>query len=464
VLGLGSLWRTSSERGSKAVGRTSQSLPPPSTHSNIMWRQEDVCILMDHELVEADRCQEMLRPNALKDLIASAKRYSPSKIQDSLQTLITCINRGYACQFGHRFIHTASPKLAVWPHDGARGGRLDDVEQDLQSLSGTCRAAGATLGKGGQQPKHLPINRLVPIPPSNDDAILPRWCGSPLQNGTRLARSIKWCKVVQLAEVLTRFPSCSIVAFVDSDVYLKSTRSLLHNQKIKDWLDDPTQSFFAAQEPHGPKDIWLPGSYMDSFGRNNLTNTIISTAFMLVKRNPNTLAMLAKWWCSVDEKCQKLSTIKTQWTNGCYRTDWSHEQRMMSDMFFSNRVDPLATVLAPGMRHATRVNDFNTPSGEDAVHIWFKDDPKYLKSVARFALGRLSLIKCTNQTSAQKVHRAAQPGQVHTSSGRNPHTAHVQADVSNTTGIACQCTWASDKACKSRRNGNSRCWRICCKK
>lgn len=343
------------------------------------WNSQDICLLMDHEPLWPEECRTLLRTDHLKQLVRGDLR--TLNAQEQLQKLVICLNREYACAHGHRFIYASSPSLAIWPR-----GELRDMWTALEDLEGTCVAAGATLGKLGAQPNSLPENERVRIPPTKD-ATIARMCrplGSSQErasDSTRLARSVKWCKVAMMAEVFAKLPQCGVVAFLDSDVLIQDEAPLTQMNELSDWLSRPEQFFFISAEEYW--NGWAPGSFMDTKGRNELSNTLVSTGFMMAKRDPRMISLLAKWWCSVDEPCEDSNA-------GCYRVDWSHEQRMINDGFFVAWAGRLGRELGEGMRRESNFGGFNTPEGKHVRHFWWKNDPKSLRAAAGVGLHRLS--------------------------------------------------------------------------
>lgn len=352
------------------------------------WNSRDICLLMDHEPLLPEECRTLLHAAHLKQLVRGDLR--TLNAQEQLQKLVICLNREYACAHGHRFVYASSPSLAIWPH-----GELRDMWTALEDLDGTCIAAGATLGKLGAQPNSLPENERMRIPLTKD-ATVARMCrplGSSKQRAsestTRLARSVKWCKVAMMAEVFAKLPQCGVVAFLDSDVLIQDEAPLMQIEELSDWLSRPEQFFFISAEEYWKG--WALGSFMDTKGRNELGNTLVSTGFMMAKRDPRMFSLLAKWWCSVDEPCEGSSA-------GCYRVDWSHEQRMVNDGFFVAWVGGLGMELGKGMRRETNFGGFNTPDGKYVRHFWWKNDPKSLQVAAGVGLNRLK--KRTHQRGA----------------------------------------------------------------
>jgi hypothetical protein len=122
---------------------------------------------------------------------------------------------------------------------------------------------------------------------------------------------------------------------------------------IRSWMADHQQAVFTGRAPEG----------LNKFKQsthNNYNNTILTTGFMLFKTQSSYLpGLIEDWWASVDNPTLlgKLGEPLS-----IYRTEWSHEQRVMQDYLWQSAKHGKQIAVA------NHVLDFNTPKGIYSSH------------------------------------------------------------------------------------------------
>ena len=129
--------------------------------------------------------------------------------------------------------------------------------------------------------------------------------------------------------------------------------ALRQHPEVLSWMADHRQAVFTGWEPRGVN------KFKQSI-HNNWNNTVLTTGFMLLKtQSPYLPTMLDDWWKSVDNPTlvgdlgEPLSV---------YRTEWSHEQRVMQDYLWQSAKHGKRIVVA------SKVSDFNLARGVYSSH------------------------------------------------------------------------------------------------
>jgi len=143
-------------------------------------------------------------------------------------------------------------------------------------------------------------------------------------------RNITWAKIRILLDFMGQHPEIDIVAFLDSDAFVRDERRF---KALVEYLaGDPNKHGIFSRDPLMPK------------------NTYINTGCMILKNNDDVRTFLETVWEDAD-RCPQ------------YRWEWPHEQHAASDFIASHRE----------AYFICRTAVLNTPCGEIVRHSWWKE-------------------------------------------------------------------------------------------
>ena len=308
-----------------------------------------ICVLQDHQPINSTAVLRMFESGAGVDI----------SVLSSLWT------RAYACRHGYRYLYASSPELSVWPTTAP------EDRAAISDLKSTCKGIADSPhepGNASLDSLNIPTDTLPALSCSKAE-------GSKQSKDVQLKRGSSWCKVLLFDKAFATLSACDVVLFMDSDVFLrevsKDGKALppFHEQpQIRDWLKDNNSNVFISREPHKGS----TSASKNASGRNVMRNTLITTAFVAIKRHSGIRSLLADWWCSVNGPCERKEDTTDQYTAGCYRRDWAREQYAFQQVFLAKDSRLTGDRGGTTMTLSKENNDYNTPDGRFAAHYFFK--------------------------------------------------------------------------------------------
>ncbi|MEI6667419.1 MAG: hypothetical protein WCP29_04620 [Acidobacteriota bacterium] len=151
----------------------------------------------------------------------------------------------------------------------------------------------------------------------------------PIRPADHLDRHVTWGKIRVLLDFMTSHPEADVVAFLDSDAFIRDERRFV---ALADALRAaPGRHGVLSRDPLMPK------------------NTFINTGCLMLKNTAFARGFLETVWNDVEQRPQ-------------YRRDWPHEQYSASQFVLNHRE----------AFYVCRTAVLNTPCGEIVRHAWWK--------------------------------------------------------------------------------------------